>query len=75
MHILYRQTKLQRGYSMNEKFYLGMLLGALGGAMVVANSLKARKAIVNGQEQVMEKIEEFKDGKSNKKTQSTKKNG
>ena len=75
MRILYRQGYLQRGYSMNEKFYLGMLIGALGGAMVVANSIKARKAIVNGQEQVMERIEEFKDGKSNKKTQSTKKNG
>ena len=60
---------------MNEKFYLGMLIGALSGAMVVANSLKARKAIVNVQEQVMEKIEGFKDGKSSKKTQSTKKNG
>lgn len=60
---------------MNDKFYIGMLLGALGGAMVVANSLKARKAIVSGQEQVMEKIEEFKDGKPKTKTQSTNKKG
>ena len=41
---------------MNEKFLFGVALGMLGGATIVANSVKARQMIKDGQNQVKEKI-------------------
>ncbi len=41
---------------MDKEFYLGMMLGILGGAIVSANSFKVRKAIKEGQEQVVSAI-------------------
>ncbi|MBQ3571862.1 MAG: hypothetical protein IJA15_03425 [Clostridia bacterium] len=41
---------------MDKEFYLGMLLGVLGGALVAANSIKVRKAVKDGQEQVLTAI-------------------
>ena len=41
---------------MDKEFYLGMLLGVLGGALVVTNSFKVRKAVKDGQEQVLTAI-------------------
>ena len=58
---------------MNEKFYFGMMLGALGGALIVANSLKARKAVQNGQEQVIEKIEDLSSAVKQKTAKTTQK--
>jgi len=54
---------------MNDKFFAGLALGMLGGALIVANSVKARKMIKDGQEQVMEKMAEVKNKaqKSDKK--------
>lgn len=42
---------------MNEKFLAGVVLGMLGGALIVTNSVKARQTVENGQQQVMDKIE------------------
>ena len=57
---------------MNEKFWCGMIIGALGGAIVVANSVKAKKAVIDGQEQVVKKIEEVTAKKApSKKTTKT----
>ena len=38
---------------MDKEFYFGIALGMLGGALVAANSFKVRKAVKDGQEQVM----------------------
>lgn len=59
---------------MNDKFYFGLALGMLGGALIVANSVKAKKAVVSGQVAVENKIEEIKDAIDNKNTTKSKKN-
>lgn len=41
---------------MEKEFYFGVMLGMLGGALVTANSFKARKAVKDGQEQVIDAI-------------------
>ncbi len=41
---------------MNEKFLCGVILGMLGGAIIVTNSIKAKALVEKGQEQVVEKI-------------------
>ena len=41
---------------MDEKFFMGVVLGMLGGAVLVTNSLKARQMVKEGQEQVKQKI-------------------
>ena len=57
---------------MREKFYLGVALGMLGGALITANSIKARKLVKNGQEQVMDKIDDLT--ASNKSKENSKNN-
>ena len=52
---------------MNDKFLVGVILGMLGGALIVTNSVKARQMVKSGQTQVMEKMEEM--GKMQKKCQ------
>lgn len=44
---------------MDDKFLCGVILGMVGGAVLVTNSVKARKAVKDGQEQVIEKINEL----------------
>ncbi len=44
---------------MDEKFLTGIVLGMLGGALIVTNSVKARKAVQEGQDQVMQKVSEM----------------
>lgn len=57
---------------MNEKFWCGMIIGALGGALIVANSVKAKKAVIDGQEQVVKMVEEVTTKKApSKKTAKT----
>ncbi|MBR3864332.1 MAG: hypothetical protein IKJ19_04370 [Clostridia bacterium] len=41
---------------MDRDFYFGVIAGMLGGALIAANSLKIRKAVREGQEQVMNTI-------------------
>ena len=42
-----------------EKFIAGLALGMIGGALIVANSFKARKLIKDGQEQIRKKAEDL----------------
>ncbi len=44
---------------MNDKFLIGVVLGMLGGAVLVTNSVKARQAVKDGQAQVIEKVEQM----------------
>ena len=54
---------------MNDKFLFGVVLGMLGGAVIVTNSVKARQMVKSGQQQVVEKAETLtkKAGKKNSK--------
>lgn len=44
---------------MNDKFLFGVACGMLGGALLVANSVKARQMVKDGQEQIMQKASEM----------------
>ena len=52
---------------MDDKFLCGLCLGMLGGAVIIANSNKARKAVMDGQEKIIEKLEDL--NSKNDKTQ------
>ena len=45
---------------MNDKFLCGIILGMLGGALITTNSVKARKMVKDGQDQVIDKMTELK---------------
>ena len=51
---------------MNDKFIIGVVLGMLGGAVLAANSVKARQLVKSGQQQIVEKAETLTK-KANKK--------
>lgn len=51
---------------MDEKFLTGIVLGMLGGALIVTNSVKARQMVKDGQKQVQEKISELGKQQKNK---------
>lgn len=40
---------------MEKEFAFGLALGMIGGALIVANSYKARKMVKDGQEQIKQK--------------------
>ena len=42
-------------------FCLGLLFGAVGGALIVANSYKARSLVKKSQAELMEKVDEMMD--------------
>jgi len=44
---------------MNKEFVVGVIIGMLGGALIAANSNKARKLIKEGQEQIKTKVTEM----------------
>lgn len=46
-----------------EKLALGMLIGAIGGALAVTNSYKMRTLVKKGQEEVMTKVNTMMDEK------------
>lgn len=46
---------------MEKMFCLGLLFGAMGGALVVANSYKARSLVKKSQAELMEKVDEMMD--------------
>lgn len=48
---------------MDDKFLCGIALGMIGGALIVANSVKARKMIIDGQSQILDKMEELNNSK------------
>lgn len=41
---------------MEKNFTIGLILGMIGGALIVANSYKARKLVKEGQEQIKDKV-------------------
>ena len=51
---------------MNDKFIIGVVFGMLGGAVLAANSVKARQLVKSGQQQIVEKAETLTK-KANKK--------
>ena len=51
---------------MDEKFLTGVLLGMLGGAVIVTNSVKLRSLVKEGQSTVKEKVASVANGKKNK---------
>ena len=50
---------------MDDKFLCGIILGMIGGAVLVANSNKARRMVKDGQTQVIAKVEELTDKMKN----------
>lgn len=46
---------------MEKIFCLGLLFGAVGGALIVANSYKARSLVKKSQSELMQKIDEKMD--------------
>jgi len=55
---------------MEKDFCLGLLVGMIGGGLICANSYKVRKAVREGQEQIMktlEKIDEKREETMSKK--------
>ncbi len=52
---------------MDDKFLSGVILGMLGGALLVTNSVKARQMVKDGQSCVKQKMDELE--KKSKKSQ------
>lgn len=52
---------------MDEKFLVGVCLGMVGGALIVANSVKARQMVESGTKMAKDKVTELMD-KPNKKS-------
>ena len=48
---------------MEKMFCLGLVFGAVGGALIVANSYKARSLVKKSQAEVMERVNEMMDEK------------
>ena len=46
---------------MEKMFCLGLVLGAVGGALIVANSYKARSIVKKSQAEFMQKMDEVMD--------------
>ena len=46
-----------------EKFTIGLLLGAVGGALLAANSCKMRTLVRKGQEEIKQRLDEMMDEK------------
>ena len=48
---------------MEKMFCLGVMFGMVGGALLVANSYKARTLVKKGQTEVMDKVNQMMDEK------------
>ena len=46
---------------MEKMFCLGLVLGAVGGALIVANSYKARSLMKKSQAELLERVDEMMD--------------
>lgn len=64
-HTVIRQTREE---SMEKGFICGMIAGVLAGAVIVANSYKARKLVKDGQECVKQKVSEMTEKADKKKS-------
>ena len=56
---------------MEKMFCLGLMFGMVGGALIVANSYKARTLVKKSQSEVMEKVNEMMDEKLNAMNQKS----
>lgn len=54
---------------MEKDFCMGILAGMLGGAIVAANSFKVRKAIKDGQQQILDALNKL-DKREKKQTEN-----
>ena len=52
-----------------EKFAIGMLIGAMGGALLVTNSYRMRSLLKKGQDEVLTKMNDAMDEKLNESKQ------
>ena len=50
---------------MEKIFCLGLVLGAVGGALIVANSYKARSLVKKSQADLLQKVDEMMDERLN----------
>ena len=55
---------------MEKIFCLGLALGAVGGALIVANSYKARSLVKKSQADLMQKMDEMMDERLNQMQQN-----
>ena len=55
-----------------EKFVIGMLIGAVGGAVAVTNSYRMRTIIKKGQDEVLTKVNDAMDEKIEEKKRESK---
>jgi len=53
---------------MEKDFCMGILVGLLGGAIAAANSFKVRKAVKEGQDQIMTMLNKMNDKREEQKT-------
>ena len=53
-----------------DKFAIGMLIGGLGGALLVANNYKMRTLVKKSQEEVQTKLDELLDERIKKMSES-----
>lgn len=44
---------------MDDKFFIGVVLGMVGGAVLATNSYKTRQAVKDGQTQILNKANEM----------------
>ena len=56
---------------MEKMFCIGVMLGAVGGALLVANSYKARSLVKKSQAEVMQKVNEMMDEKLSAQSQQS----
>lgn len=56
---------------MEKMFCLGLMFGMVGGALIVANSYKARSLVKKSQSEVIEKVNEMMDEKLNSMNQKS----
>lgn len=52
---------------MNEKFFMGIVLGMIGGAVLATNSSKTRQLVKEGQTEVSKKVEKMIEPKKQSK--------
>ena len=58
---------------MEKLFCLGLALGAVGGALIVANSYKARSLVKKSQAEITQKVNEMMDEKLKGEEEKTEK--
>jgi hypothetical protein len=57
----------KKGGVMNEKFFMGIVLGMIGGAVLATNSSKTRQLVKEGQTEVSKKVEKMIEPKKQSK--------